>query len=236
MSGSTFGNLFRVTNFGEIARPGDRLRDRRLPARAWRCREADIQPELDRRRPGTSRHVTQRNEPDAVEILSGVFEGRTTGTPICLLIRNTDQRSKDYGNIARHLPPRPRRLHLLAQVRPARSARRRPLVGAADRADGRRRRGGAQVAARAVRHALSRLHDAARRDRDPVRGAGSTCRTTRSSRPTPATIAAARGLHGRAAQGRRFAAARASRRRRAACRWAWASRCSTSSTPTSPTR
>ena len=61
--------------------------------------EADIQPELDRRRPGTSRHVTQRNEPDAVEILSGVFEGQTTGTPICLLIRNTDQRSKDYGNL-----------------------------------------------------------------------------------------------------------------------------------------
>ena len=61
--------------------------------------EADIQPELDRRRPGTSRHVTQRNEADAVEILSGVYEGRTTGTPICLLIRNTDQRSKDYGNI-----------------------------------------------------------------------------------------------------------------------------------------
>jgi chorismate synthase len=61
--------------------------------------EADLQPELDRRRPGTSRHVTQRNEPDAVEILSGVYEGLTTGTPICLLIRNTDQRSKDYGNI-----------------------------------------------------------------------------------------------------------------------------------------
>ena len=61
--------------------------------------EADIQGDLDRRRPGTSRHVTQRNEPDAVEILSGVYEGLTTGTPICLLIRNTDQRSKDYGNI-----------------------------------------------------------------------------------------------------------------------------------------
>jgi chorismate synthase len=67
--------------------------------------EADIQPELDRRRPGTSRHVTQRNEPDAVEILSGVFEGRTTGTPICLLIRNTDQRSKDYGNLLQTFRP-----------------------------------------------------------------------------------------------------------------------------------
>jgi chorismate synthase len=61
--------------------------------------EADIQPELDRRRPGTSRHVTQRQEPDIVEILSGVFEGKTTGAPIALLIRNQDQRSKDYGNI-----------------------------------------------------------------------------------------------------------------------------------------
>jgi chorismate synthase len=61
--------------------------------------EADLQPDLDRRRPGTSRHVTQRNEPDAVRIVSGVYEGRTTGTPICLLIENTDQRSKDYGNL-----------------------------------------------------------------------------------------------------------------------------------------
>ncbi|MDP3825653.1 MAG: chorismate synthase, partial [Polaromonas sp.] len=61
--------------------------------------EADIQGDLDRRRPGTSKYVTQRNEPDAVEILSGVYEGKTTGTPICLLIKNTDQRSKDYGNI-----------------------------------------------------------------------------------------------------------------------------------------
>jgi chorismate synthase len=61
--------------------------------------EADIQGDLDRRRPGTSRHVTQRNEPDAVQILSGVYQGKTTGTPIALLIQNTDQRSKDYGNL-----------------------------------------------------------------------------------------------------------------------------------------
>jgi len=66
---------------------------------------ADIQPDLDRRKPGTSRHVTQRKEEDAVEILSGVFEGVTTGTPIGLLIRNTDQRSKDYGNIAQTFRP-----------------------------------------------------------------------------------------------------------------------------------
>jgi len=95
---STFGELFRVTNFGESHGPAiGCVIDGCPPGMA--LSEADIQPELDRRRPGTSRHVTQRNEPDAVEILSGVYEGQTTGTPICLLIRNTDQRSKDYGNI-----------------------------------------------------------------------------------------------------------------------------------------
>jgi len=98
MSGSTFGELFRVTNFGESHGPAIGCVIDGCPP-GLELSEADIQPELDRRRPGTSRHVTQRNEPDAVEILSGVFEGRTTGTPICLLIKNTDQRSKDYGNI-----------------------------------------------------------------------------------------------------------------------------------------
>ena len=98
MSGSTFGELFRVTNFGESHGPAiGCVIDGCPPGLA--LSEADIQPDLDRRRPGTSRHVTQRNEPDAVEILSGVFEGRSTGTPIALLIRNTDQRSKDYGNL-----------------------------------------------------------------------------------------------------------------------------------------
>ena len=98
MAGSSFGELFRVTNFGESHGPAIGCVIDGCPP-GMELSEADIQPELDRRRPGTSRHVTQRNEPDAVEILSGVFEGRTTGTPICLLIRNTDQRSKDYGNI-----------------------------------------------------------------------------------------------------------------------------------------
>jgi chorismate synthase len=98
MAGSSFGELFRVTNFGESHGPAiGCVVDGCPPGLA--LAEADIQHELDRRRPGTSRHVTQRNEPDAVEILSGVFEGRTTGTPIALLIRNTDQRSKDYGNL-----------------------------------------------------------------------------------------------------------------------------------------
>ncbi|MBX3636743.1 MAG: chorismate synthase [Rubrivivax sp.] len=98
MPGSTFGELFRVTNFGESHGPAiGCVIDGCPPGLA--LSEADIQPELDRRRPGTSRHVTQRNEPDAVEILSGVFEGLTTGTPIALLIRNTDQRSRDYANL-----------------------------------------------------------------------------------------------------------------------------------------
>jgi chorismate synthase len=98
MPGSTFGELFRVTNFGESHGPAiGCVIDGCPPGLA--LSEADIQPELDRRRPGTSRHVTQRNEPDAVEILSGVFEGQTTGTPIALLIRNTDQRSRDYANL-----------------------------------------------------------------------------------------------------------------------------------------
>ncbi len=104
MSGNTFGNLFAVTNFGESHGPAiGCVIDGCPPGMA--LTEADIQFDLDRRRPGTSRHVTQRNEPDAVEILSGVYEGKTTGTPICLMIKNTDQRSKDYGNILQSFRP-----------------------------------------------------------------------------------------------------------------------------------
>ncbi|HKW83803.1 MAG TPA: chorismate synthase [Burkholderiaceae bacterium] len=104
MSGSTLGHLFCVTNFGESHGPAIGCVVDGCPP-GMELSEADIQPELDRRRPGTSRHVTQRNEPDAVEILSGVFEGKTTGTPIALLIRNTDQRSKDYGNLLNTFRP-----------------------------------------------------------------------------------------------------------------------------------
>src|SRR5215469_8475166 len=104
MSGNTLGLLFTVTTFGESHGPAiGAVVDGCPPGLA--LSEADIQPDLDRRRPGTSRHVTQRQEPDQVEILSGVFEGKTTGTPICLLIRNTDQRSKDYGNIVETFRP-----------------------------------------------------------------------------------------------------------------------------------
>ena len=99
MSGNSIGQLFRVTSFGESHGPAIGCGVDGCPP-GLALVEDDIQRDLDRRRPGTSRHVTQRREPDAVEILSGVFEGRTTGTPIALLIRNQDQRSKDYTNIA----------------------------------------------------------------------------------------------------------------------------------------
>ncbi|PKO58219.1 MAG: chorismate synthase, partial [Betaproteobacteria bacterium HGW-Betaproteobacteria-19] len=99
MSGNSIGTLFCVTSFGESHGPAiGCIVDGCPPGLAISA--AEIQLELDRRKPGTSRHVTQRREPDEVEILSGVFEGVTTGTPIALLIRNQDQRSKDYGNIA----------------------------------------------------------------------------------------------------------------------------------------
>lgn len=98
MAGSTLGHLFRITTFGESHGPAIGAVIDGCPPGMTLSVE-DIQGDLDRRRPGTSRHVTQRQEEDKVEILSGVFEGKTTGTPIALMIRNTDQRSQDYGNI-----------------------------------------------------------------------------------------------------------------------------------------
>ena len=104
MSMNTFGRVFRFTTWGESHGPA-------LGAVVDGCppglslNEADIQPWLDQRRPGTSKFTTQRNEADQVSILSGVFEGRTTGTPISLMIENTDQRSKDYGEIAQAYRP-----------------------------------------------------------------------------------------------------------------------------------
>ncbi|HEX4918734.1 MAG TPA: chorismate synthase [Limnobacter sp.] len=98
MSGSSLGRLFVVSNFGESHGPAIGCVVDGCPP-GLPLSEADLQADLDRRKPGTSRHVTQRQEEDRVEILSGVFEGVTTGAPIGLLIRNQDQRSKDYGNI-----------------------------------------------------------------------------------------------------------------------------------------
>jgi len=98
MAGNSFGRVFTVTSFGESHGPAiGCVVDGCPPGLAISV--DDIQQDLDRRKPGTSRHVTQRQESDTVEILSGVFEGKTTGTPIALLIRNEDARSKDYGNL-----------------------------------------------------------------------------------------------------------------------------------------
>jgi chorismate synthase len=104
MSGNSFGRLFVVTTFGESHGPAiGGVVDGCPPGLA--LSEADLQVDLDRRRPGKSRHTTQRRESDRVEILSGIFEGVTTGTPIGLIIRNEDQRSKDYGEIAAKFRP-----------------------------------------------------------------------------------------------------------------------------------
>jgi chorismate synthase len=104
MSGNSIGKLFTVTSFGESHGPAiGCVVDGCPPGMA--LSEADLQHDLDRRRPGTSRHTTQRREPDRVQILSGVFGGRTTGTPIGLIIHNVDQRSKDYSEVARSFRP-----------------------------------------------------------------------------------------------------------------------------------
>ena len=104
MSFNTFGQLFRVTTWGESHGPSIGCVVDGCPP-GIELSEADIQPFLDKRRPGQSRFTTQRQEPDQVRILSGVYEGKTTGTPISLLIENTDQRSKDYANIAERYRP-----------------------------------------------------------------------------------------------------------------------------------
>jgi len=98
MAGNTFGRIFTVTSFGESHGPAIGCVVDGCPP-GLSLSADDIQKDLDRRRPGTSRHVTQRQESDRVEILSGVFEGNTTGTPIALLIRNEDARGRDYGNL-----------------------------------------------------------------------------------------------------------------------------------------
>ena len=104
MSGNTIGTLFTVTSFGESHGPAIGCIVDGCPP-GMELSEADIQLDLDRRKPGQSRHTTQRREPDEVQILSGVFEGKTTGTPIALIIHNTDQRSKDYSEILDRFRP-----------------------------------------------------------------------------------------------------------------------------------
>lgn len=104
MSGNSFGKLFTVTSFGESHGPALGCIIDGCPP-GLELSEADMQRDLDRRKPGTSRHTTQRREADEVRILSGVFEGKTTGTPIGLMIENTDQRSKDYSKISEQFRP-----------------------------------------------------------------------------------------------------------------------------------
>ena len=122
MSMNSFGHLFRVTTWGESHGPA-------LGATVDGCPPgvaidaAMIQHWLDKRKPGQNKFTTQRREPDEVEILSGVFDGVSTGTPIQLMIKNTDQRSKDYGEIAEYIPPRSCRYHVLAKIRYSRLSR-----------------------------------------------------------------------------------------------------------------
>jgi len=104
LAGNSFGSVFRITTWGESHGPALGCVVDGVPPRIP-LSEADIQPWLDKRRPGQNRFTTQRREPDEVKILSGVFEGQTTGTPISLMIENVDQRSKDYGNIAHAYRP-----------------------------------------------------------------------------------------------------------------------------------
>lgn len=104
MAGSTFGNIFKITTWGESHGPGIGVVVDGCPAGLELC-ETDIQAYLDRRKPGASRYATQRKESDSVEILSGTFEGRTTGTPISMLVRNTSQKSSDYSEIASYYRP-----------------------------------------------------------------------------------------------------------------------------------
>lgn len=168
MSGNTFGHLFRVTTFGESHGPAlGCVIDGCPPGLAISAEE--IQHELNRRKPGTSRFVTQRREPDQVEILSGIFDGVTTGTPIALLIRNEDQRSKDYAKIAATFRPGHADYPYLMKygVRDYRGGGRasaRETAGA-----GRRRGDREKVAARTLwrRHSWVSRRDGA--DCDPVR-------------------------------------------------------------------
>ena len=164
-------------------RAGARLHRRRLSA-GLPLTEDDIQRDVERRRSGTSKYTSQRREPDRVRILSGVFEGRTTGTPIGLLVENTDQRSYDYEKIKDRFRPGPRRLHLPAEVRLPRLPRRRPFVGARDRDARCGRRHRAQVPGREG-HRHLRLPRADGRAAAAAAWTARRSTRTRSSVPSP---------------------------------------------------
>ena len=151
--GSSFGQLFRITTFGESHGGGVGVVIDGCPPRIS-LSEADIQRELDRRRPGQSAIVSPRQEADRCEILSGVFEGATLGTPIAILVRNEDARPEAYREMKDTFRPVARRLHLRSQVRHSQLAGRRPRLGARNDRPGRRRRrraqGAGEIPSRAV--------------------------------------------------------------------------------------
>jgi hypothetical protein len=158
MSGNSFGRLFCVTSFGESHGPAIGCVVDGCPP-GLDLSEADLQGDLDRRRPGKTRHTTQRREPDQVRILSGVFEGRTLGTPILLLIENVDQKPKDYSNIKDVFRPA-----LPAEIRVSRLSRGRTLFGAGNRRAGCGGRHRQKIPPRAGGHRGARLRSAARAD------------------------------------------------------------------------
>ena len=235
MSGNTFGTLYCVTSFGESHGPAyGGVVDGCPPG--LELAAADIQKELDRRKPGTSRHVTQRRESDTVEILSGVYEGRTTGTAIGFLVRNEDQRSKDYAAIAEKFRPG-HADYTYWQKYGIRDARGGGRASARETV--------VRVAAGAIakkwlaeRYGVDgpRLPGAARAASRSRSSPGTPSAQTRSSRRTPGIVPAAGKVHGRAARERRFLRRARQRGRRAACRSAGASRCTAGWTPTSPAR
>ena len=234
MSGNTLGTLYCVTSFGESHGPAiGCVVDGCPPGLA--LADADIQRELDRRKPGTSRHVTQRRESDTVEILSGVFEGRTTGTPIALLIRNEDQRSKDYANIAETFRPGHadyaywQKYGIRDYRGGGRSSARETAVRVAAGAIAKKwlaERYGVTIRGHLVQMGPIAIPfedwDARRRE--------SVLRRQRDAR------AGARGVHGPAAQGRRFLRRAGSPSSPAACRWGGASPFTAASMPISPAR
>ena len=171
MSGNTLGKLFCVTSFGESHGPAIGCVVDGCPP-GLDLAETDIQPELDRRKPGTSRHVTQRREEDTVEILSGVFEGKTTGTPIALLIRNVDAKSKDYSKIKDMFRPG----H--ADYTYWQKYGIRDYRGGGDRQE---------MAAREIRDRGAGLHGPARAYRDPVQDLGSGARQSVLRMPAVST-------------------------------------------------
>ncbi len=131
MAGNTFGRIFTVTSFGESHGPALGCVVDGCPPGLALC-EADLQTDVERRRPGTSQFTSQRRESDTVRILSGVFEGKTTGTPIGLLVANEDQRSRDYEKIKDRFRPGHADYTYHPKIRLSRLSRRRPLIGARD--------------------------------------------------------------------------------------------------------